>query len=45
MDLPIHKEDNGANPISVNYCKRKLRPYNCSRVILSPYRNAYKSIG
>jgi len=27
MDLPIHEEDNGANPISINYCLHKLPPY------------------
>ena len=38
MDLLIHEEDNGANPISVNYCIRELPPYNYMCVILSPYK-------
>jgi len=44
MDLPIHKEDNDANPISVNYCIRELLLYNYTCVIY-PDTNAYKSIG
>jgi len=40
----IHEEDNGANPISVNYCICKLPPYTYMHVILL-HTNVYKSIG
>jgi len=32
------REDNGANPISENCCIHKLLLYNCTCVILSPYK-------
>jgi len=38
MDLPIHEKDNGANPISINYCIRKLPPYDYTCLILSQYK-------